>query len=202
MGKRGPATWPCQTPATTCLLLAWHHISFSLPPPLGSSLALWGAIWVHGGGVNGAGPFPPSWTFADNRKQGRSGEMEKEGKLRDLYSPSGPLISRSWAFNCCWEAKAGQEAEGLREWMLLPCRVPQSQPLRTPGSKMKGIVQPQILRVGRTHMSSALSSLPDTPMHRAQALLQPLLDSCLPISMNREFTTSSLQPLPLWDGPG
>lgn len=55
---------------------------------------------------------------------------------------------------------------------------------------MKGILQPQILRVGRTHTTSVLSVIPDTPTHRAQVLLQTLLERYL----HTPLAESSLPP--------
>lgn len=83
---------------------------------------------------------------------------------------------------------AGQESQRLREWMSLALQNLRPSLSGSWGSKIGGIIQPQILRVRRTHMSSAFSVLPDTPTHRAQALLHSL-GSHLHSPIIRESTT-------------
>lgn len=74
-----------------------------------------------------------------------------------------------------WETILGKKLRVSRSVCCWPYRIPKSQPLRTPGSKMNRIVQPQIFRVRRAQMSSSLSVLPDTHTGCARAFLQTLL---------------------------
>lgn len=87
--------------------------------------------------------------------------MGREGKPKDLCVLQPPNLNLRGP-----ELLLGRDLMVYESGCYWTYRISKSQPLRTLGSKMKGIVQPQILRMGRTHMSTAFSVLPDIPTHR------------------------------------
>lgn len=103
------------------------------------------------------------------------GKKGNEESMCPSVQPPLTLISISEALNSCWETILGKKLRVSRSVCCWPYRIPKSQPLRTPGSKMNRIVQPQIFRVRRAQMSSSLSVLPDTHTGCARAFLQTLL---------------------------
>lgn len=149
----------------TYSLPTWHHVSFSLPPRWGSAWAPWRGTCVPGREVVSAHSLPPGRTFAANRRPGEGGRVGERRETEGPMCPQLPSLNLMGP-ELLLGGQAEQEVQGLREWTLLALKNPCSPASQVPRLQNEGNYSAPDSQMGRTHKSSALSVLPDTPPNR------------------------------------
>lgn len=109
--------------------------------------------------------LPPGRTFAANRRPGEGGRVGERRETEGPMCPQLPSLNLMGP-ELLLGGQAEQEVQGLREWTLLALKNPCSPASQDPRLQSEGNHSAPDSQMGRTHKSSALSVLPDTPPNR------------------------------------